>query len=261
MPTRLIREGILDSDAVNSLSFRGEILYRRLMSVADDHGRFDGRLEIIRSRLFALVFNRWQVSDVAEAIDECCKVGLVRRYVVDNKPYILIQKFNQQTRSKPKYPDPITTDNNCFQLCTQTETETDAKTEAESSLSETGGESVHDSRTAEDWSPWPHAEQAREAILDAYPNKQGQTAARVYWQAWLPEAVDAPKQARGMYAAAKLIADRCPPEKVQFLGGARKFLAETWADPWPEILDSWNREKPGKVGNLMEELERMRRES
>jgi hypothetical protein len=39
MPSRLLREGILDSEAVNALSFAAEVFYRRLMSVVDDFGR------------------------------------------------------------------------------------------------------------------------------------------------------------------------------------------------------------------------------
>jgi hypothetical protein len=40
MPTRIIREGILTSERVDKLSERAELFYRRLMSVADDYGRY-----------------------------------------------------------------------------------------------------------------------------------------------------------------------------------------------------------------------------
>ncbi len=39
MPNRIIREGILTSEAVNSLSWEAEVFFRRLLSVVDDFGR------------------------------------------------------------------------------------------------------------------------------------------------------------------------------------------------------------------------------
>lgn len=118
MPVRMIREGILDSGAVNSLSLRGENFYRRLMSVVDDYGRFDGRVEILRARLYCLQLGSWTEKNVEAALNECVSVGLVSRYVVDNKPFVVIEKFGQTARSKPKYPDPPAIENNCTQLQT-----------------------------------------------------------------------------------------------------------------------------------------------
>jgi hypothetical protein len=40
MPVRILREGILTSERVDTLSPAAEVFYRRLMSVVDDFGRF-----------------------------------------------------------------------------------------------------------------------------------------------------------------------------------------------------------------------------
>ena len=54
MPNRILREGILDSDRVNKLSWGAEVFYRRLMSVVDDFGRFDARIDLLKSKLYPL---------------------------------------------------------------------------------------------------------------------------------------------------------------------------------------------------------------
>ena len=112
MPTRLLKEGILDSDAVNSMSLRGEVFYRRLMSIADDYGRCDARLELLRARLFALQFDHWTLEDVEAALQECAEAKradgstLVRRYEVSGRQYLEITNFGQRARTKSKFPEP-----------------------------------------------------------------------------------------------------------------------------------------------------------
>lgn len=112
MPTRIVREGILDSDAVNQLSDRAEIFYRRLMSVVDDYGRFDGRLVFLRVRVFPLQLDRWPLADVEEALEECSSIllsngdPLVTTYEVEGRPYVQINNFGQRQRSASKFPAP-----------------------------------------------------------------------------------------------------------------------------------------------------------
>lgn len=105
MPSRLLREGIIDSDAVNSLTAHEEVFYRRLMSVVDDFGRFDGRVPILRSRLYALKPTTRE-TDIPHWIAACEKVGLILLYEVDGKPYILFHKLGQPRAEDSKYPDP-----------------------------------------------------------------------------------------------------------------------------------------------------------
>jgi uncharacterized phage protein (TIGR02220 family) len=117
MPDRIVRAGILTSDRVNALSWAGEVFYRRLMSVVDDFGRYDGRLSVIRGAIYSLKLDRVSDSDIGKWIRECEEAGLVRRYTVEDKPFIELPKFGQKIRAKfSKWPDPPTSANTCQQV-------------------------------------------------------------------------------------------------------------------------------------------------
>lgn len=107
MPNRVVREGILDSDRVNRLTWAGEVFYRRLHSIVDDYGCFDGRSHIIRLKLFPLKIDKVSLSDTEKYLRECVDAGLVRCYEVDGKPYVMVNDFHQTIRQKRhKYPMP-----------------------------------------------------------------------------------------------------------------------------------------------------------
>ena len=55
----MLREGILDSKAVNAISEEAELLYRRLYSIVDDYGRFECDEDLIRARAFPRQMDRW----------------------------------------------------------------------------------------------------------------------------------------------------------------------------------------------------------
>lgn len=116
MPDRIVRTGILTSDAVNRLSLGGEVFYRRLMSVVDDHGRYDGRTEILRAVLYPLRLQAVSSPDIGKWIRETEEAGLVRRYLVEQKPFLEVVKFGQKIRSRSKWPDPPTSADSCLQV-------------------------------------------------------------------------------------------------------------------------------------------------
>ena len=104
MPSRVLREGLLDSDAIGSVSPGAEMLFVRLLLLADDFGRYDGRVSVICRRAFV---NRRSVDEhmTAECLQELDNADLVRLYEVDGKPYLEVQNFRQRTRSQvSKYP-------------------------------------------------------------------------------------------------------------------------------------------------------------
>jgi hypothetical protein len=103
MPTRILREGIISSERVNSLSERAELFYRKLMSVADDYGRFFANPISVLGACYPL---RSDVSeaDVKQFLNECISAKLIAIYGAGK--YLVILDFNQQTRSKSKFPDP-----------------------------------------------------------------------------------------------------------------------------------------------------------
>lgn len=112
MPMRILRDGILGSVPVNSLSDSGEILYRRLMSVVDDYGRFEALPAILRARLFPLKLAEWPEDRVATCLRECSSVEisegvpLVSLYSSGGKGFLQINNFDQRTRSHSKFPNP-----------------------------------------------------------------------------------------------------------------------------------------------------------
>ena len=145
MPNRILRDGILDSRPINSLSDAGEIFYRRLMSVVDDYGRFQADPEILRARLFPLALDRWPLSRVEQMLAEVCRCPtddghlLVSCYASDGqtKKYIQIYNFRQKTRSPSRYPGPtdqqmlVTCGSDVVQMRTYAESESYAETKAD----------------------------------------------------------------------------------------------------------------------------------
>jgi hypothetical protein len=105
MANRVIRDGILDSERVNKLSWPAEIFYRRLMSIVDDFGRGDGRIQILRSKLYPLKLEEVSEKNLTDWLNECVKAELISTYVVEKKPYLEIVDFKQTVRiKKQKYP-------------------------------------------------------------------------------------------------------------------------------------------------------------
>lgn len=123
MPNRILKESICTSDQISQLSWFEEAFFYRLIVNADDYGRFDGRVPIIRSRLFPLKDVRdKQIEDALAALSS---VELVEVYVVDGKPFVRLTGWDKHQTiraKKSKYPSP---DEGCKNLqanaskCTQ----------------------------------------------------------------------------------------------------------------------------------------------
>ncbi|WP_292992557.1 hypothetical protein [Nitrosomonas sp.] len=105
MPNRLLKEGICTSDAINMLSSDSEVLFYRLLVVADDFGRMDGRVQIIKSQCFPLK-DSFTPSKIEKLLVELQQATLITSYQVNNKPFFIINKWEQRVRSKEKYPAP-----------------------------------------------------------------------------------------------------------------------------------------------------------
>ena len=159
MPTRLLREGILDSDAVCSLSFPAEVFYRRLMSVVDDFGRFDGRAAVLKSRLYPLQSDKVREADIPRWIAECETAGLIVLYTVAAKPYILFRKLGVPRAKDSKRPAPPKSLETCDtsggevgtlqtladeNICAQTQTDENGcgQTLADAPYSDSGSDSI-----------------------------------------------------------------------------------------------------------------------
>lgn len=92
-----------------------------------------------------------------------------------------------------------------------------------------------------DWAPWGDGAEALAAILRTYPNGgMNASGARVQWQMLVTSQPDPPGLARRIHAAAALIGERCPPEKLGFLPNAGEFLRGRWEDDWSLICERWS---------------------
>lgn len=106
MPNRILREGILTSEAVNELNWAEEVFYRRLMSVVDDFGRFYASPKLLRAACYPLHIDKVSDSDIGKWLTACVAAALVRVYPApDGKRYLEVLNFKQQIRAKDsKFP-------------------------------------------------------------------------------------------------------------------------------------------------------------
>lgn len=107
MPNRILREGIVSSERVCSLSWAEEVFYRRLHSVVDDFGRYYAKAALLRAACYPLQLDKTSDSDIAKWLAASQGAGLVRLYSVENKEYLELVDFKQQVRAKAsKFPAP-----------------------------------------------------------------------------------------------------------------------------------------------------------
>lgn len=97
MAKRLLRPW-LKSERMHLLSAEAERFFTRLIMVADDHGRYDGNPKLLKAALFPLT--DFSDVNVAEWLDECVTVGVVGKYSVGGKAYIVIDNFDQRLQTK-----------------------------------------------------------------------------------------------------------------------------------------------------------------
>lgn len=104
MPNRLLKEGIVDSSAIDALSAEEEVFFYRLLVVSDDFGRMDARLPILKSKCFPLKDAPKMLEKIDGWLRSLVRQKLISRYQIDDKPYLQILKWEQRIRSKGKYP-------------------------------------------------------------------------------------------------------------------------------------------------------------
>jgi hypothetical protein len=75
MANRILRDTFLTSETLDSLSDGAERLYWRLISIADDFGRFEADARIILSRCYPLNVRHINSDDVATTLAELQEAG------------------------------------------------------------------------------------------------------------------------------------------------------------------------------------------
>src|SRR5574343_23713 len=84
MPSRIIRDGWLESERINALKPEEECFYLRLCLRADDFGRYHANPVLLKSNVFPLRENV-RSTDIPRWLAACQKAGLVRCYEADAK--------------------------------------------------------------------------------------------------------------------------------------------------------------------------------
>lgn len=113
MPNRVIREGFLDSEKINSLKDAEQNFFIRLMLIVDDYGRYENRTELIKSRCYPVTDMRLTV--VSKMLTELESVKLIVFYSVKGKMYLEIPNYNQRVRQKiEKHPSPELNDDSAM---------------------------------------------------------------------------------------------------------------------------------------------------
>lgn len=106
MPTRYLKPGIRDSERINALSADAEVFYYRLIVTVDDFGRADARPAMLKAACFP-VKDSATSAKCAEWLDELARADLIIPYESGGKPYLQMQKWDNQPRAKDsKFPAP-----------------------------------------------------------------------------------------------------------------------------------------------------------
>jgi len=115
MPTRYLKPGICDSEAIDKCSPVAETLFYRLLVNVDDYGRLDARPAVVRSKCFPLK-DSLNNNDVLNLLKELQESGLILIYKSNDCSYIQMLKWDNVPRSKeskcPAYDD------TCIQMYT-----------------------------------------------------------------------------------------------------------------------------------------------
>ncbi len=115
MPTRILRE-YCDSDKFDGISAEAERLWCRLLTKADDFGRFHAEARRVKSACFPLSEN--PMPEIDKWLRELHRRDLIRIYEANGGKYLQIAKFNQRKRvAISKFPPPPSDDKGLQQKC------------------------------------------------------------------------------------------------------------------------------------------------
>ena len=122
MPNRIIKESIHTSESVNAMTDFQFRLWVSLITYVDDYGRGDARPAVIKGSCFPLR-SKVTAKEIINALNALAKIGCIRLYDVNGKPYLCFPEWEQhQTirNKKSRYPAPENDlnaiDFNCIQL-------------------------------------------------------------------------------------------------------------------------------------------------
>ena len=127
MPNRVIKESICESEGLSECSLFACDLYKRLITYADDYGRFNSDTKIMRARLFPREYEEITEEDIILALAELAGVKKLYFYTTERfnqgekhtGVYGAFPNWSDHQRireSKTKCPEPNDTDINDWYL-------------------------------------------------------------------------------------------------------------------------------------------------
>jgi len=118
VPNRIIKEKCRTSPTLARLTHGAERLFWRLITFADDFGRFEADPMIVMGQCFSSMLDKVKKSNIEDWMGELNGNELVTRYFVDGKTYAFFNTWDNHNRRRAqnsKYPMP-TSDNICQQM-------------------------------------------------------------------------------------------------------------------------------------------------
>ena len=121
MPNRILKESICESRGLSEVSFFAEDLYKRLITYADDYGRFNADYQIILARLYPREIGIVSIDDIEDAMTELVGVGKIAFYTAQPRKelYGCFPQWSDHQRlrdSKTRFPAPEDTGINDWYL-------------------------------------------------------------------------------------------------------------------------------------------------
>jgi hypothetical protein len=112
MPNRILKESINESNSLSQCSIFAQDLYKRLITYADDYGRFNADTQIMLARLYPRELDTVSHNDIIEALIELRGNNKINFYTpkwVKGEVYGAFPNWSEHQRvrdSKRKCPDP-----------------------------------------------------------------------------------------------------------------------------------------------------------
>lgn len=121
MPNRIIKESINESRSLSEVSFFAEDLFKRLITYADDYGRFNADYQIILARLYPREIQIVSEFDIEDALIELSGASKIGFYTSADKKEIYgcfpnWDKHQRVRDSKNRFPEPTDTSVNDWYL-------------------------------------------------------------------------------------------------------------------------------------------------
>lgn len=229
MPQRFLKPGFRTSARLAKCSRDARLLYVNLITLADDWGRYEGDVTLLKNECFPYddvateVFQSW--------LNELIEVSVLVRYSVGEIWYIQIERWTERKRSKSsKYPNPQIPDKPSQESaanaapsaaqsgCTRSSQRSRPYGDDDGADEDDGADG--EARTRDDPADWP-------VVSQLLPETHRTDAVRDAWLKWVDHRKQIRKKLTGASVAgqAKLLGGLSPPDAVKTI---EKSITNTW---------------------------------